>query len=90
MPHDEETPRLGEINRRLTDVARTLADFRNEIRGNFSELVRKDTYTAEQNSIRERLTNLETRHNRTLGIMYTSIASAVVAIFTLWITRAGT
>lgn len=87
MPSEEDAPRLGEINRRLTDVARTLADFRSEIRASLNDMVRRDAYVAERDGMKERIAALEARGNRHQGIMYTAIASGVIAIATLLLTR---
>lgn len=43
----------------LKEIARTLADFRHEVRGQFSMLVRADVYRAEQAALTQRIVQLE-------------------------------
>jgi hypothetical protein len=43
----------------LREIARTLADFRNEFRNQISQLVRTDVYRAEQAADRSRIAALE-------------------------------
>lgn len=58
MPnHDEDIPRLAEI-------ARTLADFRNEFRNAMSEVVRKDVYGANMASTQMQIDNLKLENKR--------------------------
>lgn len=44
---------------RVAEVVRLLGDFRSEVRGMFSQMVRSDVYAAEQAAIRDRLTRTE-------------------------------
>lgn len=63
MPnHDEDTPRLAEI-------ARTLADFRNEFRNVMSEMVRKDVYGANMASIQMQIDGLKAENKRVVEDM---------------------
>lgn len=90
MPlHDDEAPRLAEIGRRIAEVSQTVNDFRNEIRANFTEMVRKDLYYAERDAMRERITSLETRAKTLQGLAYGSIFTVIASLFTMWITRGG-
>lgn len=58
MPtHDEDVPRLAEI-------ARTLADFRNEFRNAMSEMVRKDVYQAHMMNMQMQIDNLSKENKR--------------------------
>ena len=88
MPiEDTEAPRLAEIGRRISEMGQTLSDFRNEVRGNFYEVVRKDTYQAEREALKERILALEQRARSTMNLLFGSLASRAVAVITLWITR---
>lgn len=88
MPlHDDEAPRLAEIGRRISEVSQTMHDFRNEVRTGFTDMVRKDLYYAEQNALRERITNLETRSKTLQGLAYGSIFTVLASLFTMWVTR---
>lgn len=87
---DEETPRLAEINRRIGDLGQTLSDFRSEVRSNFSEMMRKDTYIAERDAMRDRIANLEARARTMQTTVYTAIVGAVISIITVFVTRGGT
>lgn len=51
MPEQDDTPRLGEI-------ARTLTDFRNEFRSSIQELVRRDVYDAQRTYLENRIKEL--------------------------------
>lgn len=80
MPlHDEEAPRLAEIGRRISEVSLQLADFRNEVRIIAAEMVRKETYTAERDALKERLVALESRAKSLQNLIYTSLATIVVS-----------
>lgn len=88
MPiEDIEAPRLAEIGRRITEMGQTLSDFRAEVRGNFIEMVRKDTYTAERDALKERVLELERRARSTTNLIYGSLASVAVVLVTMWIAR---
>lgn len=88
MPiEDTEAPRLAEIGRRITEMGQTLSDFRAEIRGNFIEMVRKDTYQAERDAMKERIAELERRARSTTNLIYGSLASIAVVLVTMWVAR---
>lgn len=92
MPvYDDEAPRLAEIARRLQEVGLNLADFRSEVRSNFGEMVRKETYQVERDNIKERVAALETRNKQMTGILYGSLAtliiSIIVSVVAFWITK---
>lgn len=94
MPiNDDEAPRLAEIGRRITEMGNTLSDFRNEMRSNMRDLVPKETYHAERDAIKERLTNLEqaARSNRNvvLGAAATGVVSLILLILNIVIARGG-
>lgn len=86
-PQDDETPRLAEIGRRIHEVGQNLSDFRNEVRMNFSEMVRRETYVAERDALKDRVTALEQRAKSMQGLFYGSLASIVVALVLMVITR---
>lgn len=88
MPiEDHEAPRLAEIGRRITEVGQNLSDFRNEVRGSFVEMVRKDTYQAERDALKERIVALEQRARMVASYSTGAWISIAVAVLTLWITR---
>ncbi len=90
MPiEDTEAPRLAEIGRRITEMGQTLSDFRSEVRGNFVELVRKDTYLAERDALKERIIELERRARSTTNLIYGSLASVAVALILMWVAKGG-
>lgn len=68
-------------------MGQTLSDFRNEVRGNFYEVVRKDTYSAERDALKERIIALEQRARSAAALSYGAWASVGIAMVTLWITR---
>lgn len=84
---DDEAPRLAEIGRRIQEVGQNLSDFRNEVRASLSEMVRRETYVAERDALKERIIALEQRARSTQGLMYGALASIAVAIVTVWIGR---
>lgn len=77
--HDEDAPRLAEIGRRISEVSLQLSDFRSEVRSIASEMLRKETYTAERDALKERIVALETRAKSLQNLMYSSIATVVVS-----------
>lgn len=88
MPIEElEAPRLAEIGRQITQVGQNLSDFRNEVRNNFTDLVRKDTYQAERDALKERIVSLEQRARSLSTLSASAWVSIAVAVITLWITR---
>lgn len=90
MPiEQDEAPRLAEIGRRITEMGQTLSDFRSEVRGNFIEMVRKDTYQAERDALKERVLELERRARSTTNLIYGSLASVAVVLVTMWISGGG-
>jgi hypothetical protein len=84
---DHEAPRLAEIGRRIHEVGQNLSDFRQEVRGNFIEMVRKDTYQAERDALKERIVALEQRARAAASLSYGAWVSVAIAIITLWVTR---
>lgn len=84
---DSEAPRLAEIGRRITEVGQNLSDFRSEVRGSFIEMVRKDTYQAERDALRERIASLEQRARNVAALSSGAWVSIAVAVLTLWVTR---
>ena len=97
MPiEDNDAPRLAEIGRRITEVGQNLSDFRNEVRGNFNELVRKETYAVERDAMKERISNaekgianLEQRAKAMQNLVYGGLVSIIVAVIVMWLTRGG-
>lgn len=90
MPiEDTEAPRLAEIGRRITEVGQNLSDFRAEVRGSFIEMVRKDTYQAEREALKERIVELERRARSTTNLIYGSLASVAVALILMWVAKGG-
>lgn len=88
MPIEElEAPRLAEIGRQITQVGQNLSDFRSEVRVNFSEMVRKDTYSVERDALKDRIAVLERRAASMQTLMYGSLASVVVGVITMWLMR---
>jgi hypothetical protein len=88
MPlQDDEAPRLAEIGRRIHEVGQNLSDFRNEVRSNFSEMVRRETYVAERDALKERVVALEQRARSMQSLLYGALASIAVALVLMWITR---
>lgn len=88
MPiEDTEAPRLAEIGRRIAEVGQNLSDFRLEVRGNFTEMVRKDTYTVERDALKDRIIVLERRATSMQNLMYGSLASVIVGVITMWLMR---
>lgn len=88
MPiEDHEAPRLAEIGRRITEVGQSLSDFRAEVRGNFVEMVRKDTYMVERDGLKERIIELERRGRSMANMLYGAIISIGVAVATFFILR---
>jgi len=86
---DNEAPRLAEIGRRIHEVGQNLSDFRAEVRGNFIEMVRKDTYLAERDAMKERITELERRARSTTNLIYGSLMSVAVALVVMWVSGGG-
>jgi hypothetical protein len=84
---DHEAPRLSEIGRQIAQVGQNLSDFRLEVRGNFTEMVRKDTYAVERDALKERITVLERRATSMQTLMYGSLASVAVGVITMWLMR---
>jgi hypothetical protein len=75
----------------LREIARTLADFRQEFRTQIGQLLRADVYRAEQAALEVRITSLEKDRdlaesnaagNRrlALGSVFTAIATIVVSL----------
>lgn len=88
MPiEDHEAPRLAEIGRRIAEVGQSLSDFRAEVRGNFVEMVRKDTYMVERDALKERIIELERRARATNNLIYGALVSVAVAVATFFILR---
>jgi hypothetical protein len=84
---DDEAPRLAEIGRRISEVGQNLSDFRSEVRVSFAEMVRRETYVAERDALKERIVALEQRAKSMQSLFYGSLASVVVAIVLMWITK---
>lgn len=90
MPvYDDEAPRLAEIGRRIAEVGQNLSDFRSEVRYNFAEMVRKETYTAERDAMRDRINSLESRAKSLQNLVYSGLATIAVSIIVFWLTRGG-
>lgn len=88
MPiEDNEAPRLAEIGRRIAEVGQSLSDFRAEVRGNFVEMVRKDTYLVERDALKERIVELERRARSTTNLIYSSLAAIMVTVITFFVLR---
>ncbi len=88
MPiEDHEAPRLAEIGRRITEVGQSLSEFRAEVRGNFIEMVRKDTYLVERDALKERIVELERRARSTTNLIYSSLAAIMVTVITFFVLR---
>jgi hypothetical protein len=88
VPIEEfEAPRLAEIGRQITQVGQNLFDFRSEVRGNFADMVRKDTYSVERDSLKDRISVLERRAASMQTLMYGSLASVAVGVLTMWLMR---
>ena len=85
----DEVPRLAEIGRRITEVGANLSDFRNEVRGNFADMVRKDTYAAEREALKDRIVALEQRAKSMQNLMYGALASVAVGVVTMYLMRSG-
>lgn len=75
----------------LREIARTLADFRQEFRSQLSTLMRTDVYRAEQAALTQRITQLEKDHETddadrratrklALGALLTCIGTVVAAL----------
>lgn len=91
MPVEDDAPRLSEIGRRISDVDRTLVDFRNEVRAAFHEMVRKETYLAERDALRERVTAIEQRAKSLQNLVYAGLITLIVTMIASWfIGRGGT
>lgn len=84
---DDEAPRLSEIGRRIHEMGQNLSDFRSEVRINFAEMVRRETYIAERDAMKDRIVALEQRAKSFQGLFYGSIASIVVALILMLVTR---
>lgn len=84
---DHEAPRLAEIGRRIAEVGQSLSDFRAEVRGNFVEMVRKDTYMVERDTLKERIAELERRSRSMANMFYGAMVSIGVAVVTFFILR---
>lgn len=84
---DLEAPRLAEIGRQITQVGQNLTDFRSEVRINFAEMVRKDTYSVERDALKDRIVALERRATSMQTLMYGSLASVAVGVLTMWLMR---
>lgn len=91
MPvHEDEAPRLAEIGRQIAQVGQNLSDFRSEVRFNFSEMVRKETYVAERDALKERIVSLEQRSRVLQGAFIGVICTVIAAVIVAWVTRGGT
>lgn len=90
MPvYEDEAPRLAEIGRRIAEVGQNLSDFRNEVRVNFAEMVRKDTYAVERDALKERIQALESRAKSLQNLVYSGLATIVISVIIFWVTKGG-
>lgn len=88
MPiEDHEAPRLAEIGRRIAEVGQSLSDFRAEVRGNFVEMVRKDTYQVERDALKDRILELERRARSMTTMFYGSMFSIAVTVVTFFVLK---
>lgn len=82
----------------LKEIARTLADFRQEFRSQISQLLRADVYTAEKAALDMRLSSLEkdrdsaeatAASNRRLavGALLSCVATVIAALILIAVTR---
>lgn len=82
----------------LKEIARTLADFRQEFRSQVMQLLRADVYRAEQQALEVRLSSLEkdrdsadsaAASNRRLavGALLSCVATVIAALILIAVTR---
>lgn len=58
---------LPEDGHTLAEIARQVADFRNEFRSTVGTLVRQDVYQAQQETLRAQLAAIEAAHSRDMA-----------------------
>lgn len=73
---------VGDDEMSLREIARTLADFRQEFRSQIGQLVRADVYRAEQAGMLQRIAQLEKDHETDDGDKRNTRRLAVAAILT--------
>lgn len=66
---------LPEDGHTLAEIARQVADFRNEFRNIVGGLVRKDVYDAQQQTLLTRFAAMEASHARDLAALQAQIAA---------------
>lgn len=87
--HDDEAPRLAEIGRRISEVSVQLSDFRHEVRIIAAEMVRKETYVAERDALKDRILALESRSKSLQNLIYSCIGAVIVGVVSFLILGEG-
>lgn len=66
---------LPEDGHTLAEIARQVADFRNEFRNTISGLVRQDVYAAQQETLRAQFAAMEAAHARDVAALQAQLAA---------------